>query len=105
MFLQHDNARPHTSAATSAAVDSSRFVVVPHPPYSPDLASSDFWLFRALKKHLKGYCLHVMKKVKLLRQNGFKNGLKNSTTMGSRNLFSAGSVVSNEGGTMWKHEV
>jgi hypothetical protein len=53
-ILQHDNARPHTSAATSAAVDSIEFEVVPHPPYSPDLAPSDFWLFGALKKHIKG---------------------------------------------------
>jgi hypothetical protein len=26
----------------------------PHPPYSPDLAKCDFWLFRGLKKHLRG---------------------------------------------------
>lgn len=25
-----------------------------HPPYSPDLAPSDYYLFRNLKKHLKG---------------------------------------------------
>jgi transposase len=53
LLLQHDNARPHTSAATSAAVDSIGFEVVPHPPYSPDLVLSDFWLFGALKKHLR----------------------------------------------------
>jgi len=28
--------------------------VVPHPPYSPDLAPSDFWLFPELKEVLKG---------------------------------------------------
>jgi hypothetical protein len=28
--------------------------VVPHPPYSPDLAPSDFWLFPNLKETLKG---------------------------------------------------
>jgi hypothetical protein len=27
---------------------------VPHPPYSPHLAPSDFWLFGALKQHLEG---------------------------------------------------
>jgi len=25
-----------------------------HPPYSPDLAPSDFWLFPHLKKFLRG---------------------------------------------------
>jgi histone-lysine N-methyltransferase SETMAR len=27
---------------------------VPHPPYSPDLAQSDFFLFPEMKKHLRG---------------------------------------------------
>jgi len=33
---------------------SLKFTVVPHPPYSPDLAPSDFWLFPKLKETLKG---------------------------------------------------
>ena len=28
---------------------------VPHPPYSPDLAPCDFWLFPKLKENLRGY--------------------------------------------------
>jgi transposase len=32
---------------------SLKFTVVPHPPYSPDLAPSDLWLFPKLKM-LKG---------------------------------------------------
>jgi len=53
-LLQHDNARPHTSAATRDAIQRLEFSVLPHPPYSPDLAPSDFHLFPKLKKHLKG---------------------------------------------------
>jgi len=30
------------------------WVVLPHPPYSPDLAPSDYWHFRDLQRHLKG---------------------------------------------------
>jgi transposase len=33
---------------------SLKFTVVPHPPYSPDLAPSHFWFFRKLKETLKG---------------------------------------------------
>jgi hypothetical protein len=29
-------------------------VIIPHPPYSPDLAPCDFALFPKLKKKLKG---------------------------------------------------
>jgi hypothetical protein len=44
---------PHTSVATSVAIESTELEVVPYPPYSPDLALSAFSLLAALKKHLK----------------------------------------------------
>jgi histone-lysine N-methyltransferase SETMAR len=54
VLLQHDNARPHTSNQTQQTIDNLNFTIVPHPPYSPDLAPSDFHLFPKLKEHLKG---------------------------------------------------
>ena len=30
------------------------FELFPHPPYSPDLATSDYWLFADLKRMLQG---------------------------------------------------
>ncbi len=54
-ILQHDNARPHTSRETQAGLQALRFTeILPHPPYSPDLAPCDFFLFPRLKEHLKG---------------------------------------------------
>jgi histone-lysine N-methyltransferase SETMAR len=53
-LLHHDNARPHCSAQTQDTMTSLKFTVVPHPPYSPDLATSDVWLFPKLKETLKG---------------------------------------------------
>jgi hypothetical protein len=38
---------------------SLKFTGVPHTPYSPDLAPSDFWLFPKLKKTLKGQYLSL----------------------------------------------
>ncbi|GFR57520.1 transposase [Elysia marginata] len=52
--IQHDNARPHTSRQTQCALQQLELPTIPHPPYSPDLAPSDFFLFPLLKKHLKG---------------------------------------------------
>lgn len=53
--LQHDNARPHTSRQTAAALERLNFDdILAHPPYSPDLAPCDFFLFPKLKEHLKG---------------------------------------------------
>ena len=36
------------------AYRSFRWELLPFPPYSPDLAPSDFFLFPKLKEHLKG---------------------------------------------------
>ena len=63
-LLQHDNARPHTSAATRDAIQHLDFSVLPHPLYSPDLAPSDFHLFPKLKEHLKGLCFSCDEKVR-----------------------------------------
>lgn len=53
--LLHDNAPAHTSYVAVAAIHAAGFETVNHPPYSPDLAPSDFHLFAQLKKHLRGY--------------------------------------------------
>ncbi|KAI6655304.1 Transposase [Oopsacas minuta] len=50
VLLQHDNARPHVSFKTMAAIDDLGFECFPHPPYSPDLAPSDYWLFGEMKR-------------------------------------------------------
>jgi histone-lysine N-methyltransferase SETMAR len=50
----HDNARPHTAAKSVQKLRDIGFSVLPHPPYSPDLAPSDFYLFSALKSAIRG---------------------------------------------------
>ena len=53
VWLLHDNAAIHKSMIAQEAVDCS-FVQLDHPAYSPDLAASDYFLFRNLKYHLPG---------------------------------------------------
>ena len=52
--LHWDNARSHTSAATRNELDARGVTVLAHPPYSPDLAPSDFFLFGHPKRQLLG---------------------------------------------------
>jgi len=52
--LLHDNAPVHTAAVAKAAVKECGFEEIEHPPYSPDLAPCDYYLFSKLKKDLRG---------------------------------------------------
>ena len=53
-WLHQDNATPHTLNITIAFFGENGINLVPHPPYSPDLALCDFAIFPYLKKQLRG---------------------------------------------------
>lgn len=53
LFLQ-DNAPAHKSQFAMSKLRDLGFELVELPPYSPDLAPSDYYLFSKLKKNLKG---------------------------------------------------
>ncbi len=52
-MIQHDNASCHTSVPTLAYLFDTNLLA--HPPYSPDLAPCDFFLFPFLKPQLRGH--------------------------------------------------
>ncbi len=54
ILLLHDNAPAHSAKVTQAALKECKFQQLRHPAYSPDLAPSDFYFFRLLKKSLHG---------------------------------------------------
>ncbi|MCP6710980.1 hypothetical protein NL489_26900, partial [Klebsiella pneumoniae] len=54
VLFHHDNAPAHTSAVVAAKLMEIGFQNVSHPPYSPDLAPSDYYLFPNMKKWLAG---------------------------------------------------
>jgi len=49
-----DNAPAHRALVTQKKLAYLGFQYLDHPPYSPDLAPSDYHLFPGLKKQLKG---------------------------------------------------
>lgn len=54
LLLQHDNAPSHTAGLTRDTIDDIGLKTLNHPPYSPDLAPSDYFLFSNLKAYLAG---------------------------------------------------
>jgi len=54
IHLHMDNAPAHTALATQHFLDERGVKILPHSPYSPDLAPCDFWLFPVLKAQLRG---------------------------------------------------
>ncbi|XP_066259451.1 histone-lysine N-methyltransferase SETMAR-like [Euwallacea similis] len=52
--FHQDNAPIHISVITMAKFNQLGFEPLPRPPYSPDLAPSDYFLFSNLKKWLGG---------------------------------------------------
>ncbi|GBL89566.1 Mariner Mos1 transposase [Araneus ventricosus] len=48
VILQHDNARPHVAKPVKTCLETLKLELLPHPPYSPDIAPSDYNLFRSM---------------------------------------------------------
>ena len=48
------SAKSHTSLVTRQKLLELGSEVLPHPPYGPDLAPSDYFLFRSLQNSLNG---------------------------------------------------
>ena len=53
VILHHDIASAHTSYYVLSTIHNLRYKLLRHPPYSPDLAPSDHYLFPLLKNYLK----------------------------------------------------
>lgn len=53
VLLLHDNVRPHISQKTKDEITKLGWTTLPHSPYSPDVAPSDYHLFGKLKESLR----------------------------------------------------
>uniref|UniRef100_H2ZZ49 Mos1 transposase HTH domain-containing protein n=1 Tax=Latimeria chalumnae TaxID=7897 RepID=H2ZZ49_LATCH len=54
VLLLHNNAPVHKARVALAATHECGFEQLDHPPYSPDLAPSNYYLFQHLKAYLRG---------------------------------------------------
>jgi histone-lysine N-methyltransferase SETMAR len=54
LMVHSDNARPHTATLSQQFMAGNAMVIAVHPPYSPDLAPSDFYLLGHVRGLLRG---------------------------------------------------
>lgn len=72
VLLQQDNAKPHTAKKTLEKIEKMESIqILPHPAYSPDLAPSDYYLFRAMAHFLKGRTFNDLEEVEIGCQEFF----------------------------------
>jgi len=53
VILLHDNARPHVAKIVKKYLETLKWDVL--PPYSPDIAPSNYWLFRRMQHDLASH--------------------------------------------------
>lgn len=56
VILQHDNAPSHTAKLVKDTLKTLNWEILSHPPYSPDLAPSDYHLFASMGHSLAEQC-------------------------------------------------
>jgi len=61
--LHHDNAPAQTAVQIREFLAKKNIPVLPHPPYSPDLAPCNFYLLSKLKSKLKGHHFRTMENI------------------------------------------
>jgi len=61
--LHHDNAPAHTALSIREFLVKKNIPILPYPPYGPDLAPCDFYLFSKLKLKLKGHHFGMMENI------------------------------------------
>lgn len=76
-MLLHDNAPAHRSLVVQQYLAKHSIIVLPHPPYSPDLAPCDFELFPRMKDALKGRRFTSTDEVKTAATEALKRVSKN----------------------------
>lgn len=98
VIMLHDNAKPHVAKLITDTLKNFNWEVLPHPPYSPDIAPSDYHLFRSMA--------HGLAEQHFRNREDVKNWLDNWINSKPANFFKGGikklpniweNVVNNDG--------
>ncbi|EGI59805.1 FLJ37770-like protein, partial [Acromyrmex echinatior] len=76
-LLHHDNALAHISLLVREFLAKNNTLMMPQPPYSPDLAPCDFFLFLKLKRPMKGRRYATIEEIKTASKEELNKITKN----------------------------
>lgn len=98
VILLHDNAPPHTAKCVKLVLQELDWEVLRHPPYSPDLAPTDFHLFRSISNQMMGITFNNEEDLKKWLNNFFEMKPKDFWSRGFDKLVDRWEqVFTNEG--------
>jgi len=105
VLLQHEIPRLQTARSTVAKIQDLPFECLPHPAYSPDLATSDFRVFGPFKEARGCTSFRADEEVQQAVQECLHSQTKDFYSRGMHVLPSSGTLVWNAMETKLKNEV
>lgn len=97
-FLLHDNAPSHNAAIVKKFLANRNVAVLHHPPYSPDLAPADYFLFPKLKFSLKGRHFQTVEEIQCAVTRELNNISKTAFLEGMKKLKERANKCIDQGG-------
>jgi len=97
-FLLHNNAPSHNAAIVKKFLVNRNVAVLHHPPYTPDLAPADYFLFPKLKFSLKGQRFQTVEEIQSAVTRELNNISKTAFLEGTKNLKECTNKYIDQGG-------
>lgn len=99
VYFLHDNARPHVAKSTRTKLIEFGWEVLPHPPYSPDLAPTDYYLFRSLGNNLRDRTFDDDTDIKCYLEGFFASKSQEFYAKGIHSLHTRWQTITDNDGT------
>uniref|UniRef100_A0A3Q1ERN1 Mos1 transposase HTH domain-containing protein n=1 Tax=Acanthochromis polyacanthus TaxID=80966 RepID=A0A3Q1ERN1_9TELE len=104
--LHHDSTPAHRGLETQDLFANTNTIIIPHPPYSPDLAPCDFFLFPKMKLKLKCYHCETVEEIQnasqlvldTLKQRDFQRAFQTWQERWERCIAAQGDYFDGDGG-------
>jgi len=101
-FLLPDNMPSHNAAIVKKFLANRNVAVLHHPPYLPDLAPADYFLFPKLKFSLKGCHFQTVEEVQCALTMELNNISKTAFLEGTKKLKEGANKCIDQGGVYFE---